>query len=357
MKNCTKQKAAAFIKNIKLIRSFRFFLQTVDARTYYPEKERKSYIRRLYDNLWWSLKYREPNMSYTAYGLDIINSDAASFLDEKHSVRTRSLMNGTRKGKKIKTQNQTVLVEDKFVFYCFLKGLKVSTPECFALVNHGKLMFLNGYSELKMLQNNNKIFAKKCMSGQGKDVRCITSKKELDDILKEWNNDKFILQEAVTQHSALNQFYDQSVNTIRLVTFHDGEKVMPFHAFLRCGTRYSGKVDNVHSGGLAIGIDAEGKLMKYGYLGIHYGTKTTIHPDTGVTFYEKEIPFYEEAVREAVRLHEKMEGICSVGWDIAITENGPIFLEGNAGWGLEMVQICYGGIRKDWLELCRKRGL
>lgn len=44
----------------------------------------------------------------------------------------------------------------------------------------------------------------------------------------------------------------------------------------------------------------------------------------------------------------------SVGWDIAIGDAGPIFIEGNDNWEINGPQICNGGLRKEFNELFYK---
>ena len=101
----------AFIKNIKLVRSARLFFNSINAETYYPEKNCKSYWQKLHDNFLWSVKYREPNIQYCAYGLDIIGSSSNSFLAEKTLCRSRNRMNGKLLDKKNPPRrNQTALV-------------------------------------------------------------------------------------------------------------------------------------------------------------------------------------------------------------------------------------------------------
>lgn len=348
----------AFIKNIKFVRSLRLFFKAVNAGTYYPERPGKPYWQKLYDNFLWSIEYREPNLGYCPYGLDIICSKSKDFLSEKTLYRTRDLMNGKRWNSKNRLRrDQTVLLEDKFIFYAFLKGLNMPMPHCFAVHINGELLFLAKDTYADLFQAGHKFFAKKTVSGQGKDVRCIENEEQFAERQKQWHHDKFILQEAILQHHLLNSINPNSVNTIRLVTLNDGENVKPLRAVLRCGTLRSGKVDNLHAGGVGVGINSHGDLMKYGYYVSGYGTKTNFHPDSGVIFEGIKIPFYEEAVEKALQLHKMLYDICSIGWDIAITEEGPVFIEGNVDWGLDVMQMCHGGIRKEWLELCQKRGI
>lgn len=40
-----------------------------------------------------------------------------------------------------------------------------------------------------------------------------------------------------------------------------------------------------------------------------------------------------------------------MGWDIAITEKGPVFLEAGEDWEIQLTQIFNGGRRKDFYAL------
>ena len=58
-----------------------------------------------------------------------------------------------------------------------------------------------------------------------------------------------------------------------------------------------------------------------------------------------QIPFFKEAVEMAKELHSKLYRIHSVGWDIAITQEGPIFIEGNSRWEVSGTQAAVGGLK------------
>ena len=49
--------------------------------------------------------------------------------------------------------------------------------------------------------------------------------------------------------------------------------------------------------------------------------------------------------------HSYYYGIPSMGWDIAITEKGPVFLEAGEDWEIQLTQIFNGGRRKDFYAL------
>jgi hypothetical protein len=63
------------------------------------------------------------------------------------------------------------------------------------------------------------------------------------------------------------------------------------------------------------------------------------HPDSGVVFEGYKIPYYEEAVALAKRCMDSFYGLKSVGWDVAITTDGPVIIEGNDDWGLAAHQM------------------
>jgi putative polysaccharide biosynthesis protein len=62
-----------------------------------------------------------------------------------------------------------------------------------------------------------------------------------------------------------------------------------------------------------------------------------------------------ETIRDASALaHRHFPGVHSIAWDWAITAEGPLLLEGNAGWGTAMAQQLRGGLLQpgpgDWTD-------
>ena len=110
-------------------------------------------------------------------------------------------------------------------------------------------------------------------------------------------------------------------------------------------------VDNWAKGGLLVSIREDGMLGKHGYYKPGYGTRATSHPDTGVVFESFHVPFFREAVALASRFHALLGGIHSIGWDMAISESGPLFIEGNDNWEISMPQACEGGLKEKFNEL------
>jgi hypothetical protein len=54
------------------------------------------------------------------------------------------------------------------------------------------------------------------------------------------------------------------------------------------------------------------------------------------------IPDWKHLLESGLRAHEEYTSICAIAWDFAITTRGPVLLEGNAGWGVEVPQMING---------------
>lgn len=99
-----------------------------------------------------------------------------------------------------------------------------------------------------------------------------------------------------------------------------------------------------------MGIDQSGKLMKTGYYKPQYDTTVIQHPDTGVVFENVVVPYFEDVKKAIVKLHTFLYRCHSIGWDVAVTKNGPVFIEGNSLWEISMPQAAHGGLKS--IEPC-----
>jgi hypothetical protein len=52
----------------------------------------------------------------------------------------------------------------------------------------------------------------------------------------------------------------------------------------------------------------------------------------------------------SVKFHGHLKQIHSIGWDIAITKDGPCFIEGNDNWEISGVQICSKGLNEEFKD-------
>ncbi len=138
---------------------------------------------------------------------------------------------------------------------------------------------------------------------------------------------KGILEEMVIQHPKMASLCPTSVNTCRIATLLGDKQRGIVYAFLRIG---NGKVmDNVDCGGMAARIDLDtGRLLTVG--ADKQGNTFIKHPITNTSIIGFTIPYWEEAKAMCLKAAEKVPEMRFIAWDVAITESGPTFIEGNS---------------------------
>lgn len=136
-----------------------------------------------------------------------------------------------------------------------------------------------------------------------------------------------ILEELVVQHPVMAGMCPTSVNTIRIATLLGDKQQGIVYAFLRIG---NGKVmDNVDCGGMAARVDLEsGKLLTVA--ADKAGNVYDHHPMTNTPIIGFTIPYWEEAKAMCLEAMKKVPQMRFVAWDVAITADGPVFIEGNS---------------------------
>ena len=159
-----------------------------------------------------------------------------------------------------------------------------------------------------------------------------------------------MLQRAVHQADALNTLNPGAINTLRIVTLKTDDGIHVLSALLRVGTIQTGAVDNWAVGGLAVGLQHDGRLKKYGLYKQGYGSKASVHPDTGIAFESFAIPFIKEAYELAVAAHKFFYNVGAIGWDVAITDNGPVFIEGNDNFEITLMQACDRPLKHELMK-------
>ena len=136
-----------------------------------------------------------------------------------------------------------------------------------------------------------------------------------------------IVEDKVIQHEAISALCPTSVNTIRVATLLGDKKEGIVYAYIRIG---NGKVmDNVDCGGMAAPVDLEtGVIASVG--ANKQGEVYEIHPMTGTRIPGTQIPYWEEAKAMCLEAMHRVPQVRFVAWDVAITPDGPVFIEGNS---------------------------
>jgi len=141
-----------------------------------------------------------------------------------------------------------------------------------------------------------------------------------------------LIEEYVVQHEALRTLSNSGLNTIRIFSqLDENNSVVWLGARLRITV--NSMVDNMAAGNPAAPIDIEtGKVCGPAVYSDITKREETHHPVTNVPIIGFQIPFWQETlemVRKAAVLHPQNR---SIGWDVAISDQGPELIEGNHNW-------------------------
>lgn len=149
-------------------------------------------------------------------------------------------------------------------------------------------------------------------------------------------NRQFLVDDLIFQHPEMNRLCDSSVNTVRIVTVTTDHGVEVAYTIIRIG-RGNGVVDNISAGGMYTLVDENGRLNFPAFCdkdACYY----ECHPVTGTRFQGFQIPYFSEAVELVSKAALRIPELRYVGWDVAITEDGPVLVEGNNFPGYDMAQ-------------------
>lgn len=146
-----------------------------------------------------------------------------------------------------------------------------------------------------------------------------------------------LMEEVAVQSDYMDKIYPHSVNTVRVITILNKNKVNIVAACLRVG-RNGSSVDNFNNGGLAAIIDCKtGRVVTTGF--DKYRNEFIEHPDTGVTFKDIQIPNWEGIKEFLDEVACIVPQVRYVGWDVALdSDNKPFLIEGNGYPGQDVTQ-------------------
>ena len=163
------------------------------------------------------------------------------------------------------------------------------------------------------------------------------SKEDPKEFYQKLCEGRYLAEEFVQSCKELAPFHPSSLNTLRVITFRNGDRFEVFGGGLRVGNNGL-CVDNAHGGGIFCEIDPEsGKIITDGL--DEYSNSYVTHPMTGVPFKGMQIPRWKEVVELCKEASKELPCLRVVGWDVAILEDGTLeLIEGNHSPGMNIVQ-------------------
>lgn len=278
-----------------------------------------------------------------------------------------------------------VVLDNKWLFYLHYRRFGLALPEVYGIYEQGTGFRSTGQSlasteDLRSFLQEVKppaLVAKPLGGIMGKDVLILSELRYADDTITAVTNTGqaltfeqladilgrrptvryymnggyrldlpgYLLQEKIQQHPFIRELAPYTTNTIRVVTFLDHQNdVNILFTILRLGRR-GNMADNWDRGGISVAVDKETGVLGAGVLKPKYGGQwLEVHPDSQVRFAGQVVPYWREIIDLCSRAARVSPRVRSIGWDVALTPQGPMLIEGNPDWDLAMVQVHTDGL-------------
>lgn len=161
---------------------------------------------------------------------------------------------------------------------------------------------------------------------------------DLVDTLSRSSFDTFVVQERVRNHEALRSLSDTDyLQTVRIMTLvHRDGSVELLEALLKVIVG-SNRTDNYRGGAvgnLLAPIELEGGVLGPAVTSQPNGETTAHrrHPATGHRIDGQKLPHWRRASTLARDAAAAFSQVRTVGWDVALTPDGPVLVEANPWW-------------------------
>lgn len=245
------------------------------------------------------------------------------------------------------------ILKNKLLFAMAMEG-HVRVPRVHAVIERGSLVPLrsefpltdvgdvpawcaaHGGLVVKPLDSSE---GRRVMSIEQRDGALLLDKRHADpdEVVKALKDaDGFVVTEMIEQGAFGRTIFPDAVNTMRIVTMIDVDTHEPFvaSAIHRFGTAKSAPTDNVSRGGLRAGVDHETGELTYASAAWTYqdGKGFAVypqHPDTGARIEGAVVPRWAEVNAVLKRLVERFPMLLYVGWDVVVTDDDIVLIEGN----------------------------
>ncbi|RLD27241.1 MAG: hypothetical protein DRI75_10015 [Bacteroidetes bacterium] len=256
------------------------------------------------------------------------------------------------------------LFDNKLFFALFVEKTSLNTPKLVSY-NLGNSFYFNNSIEkisnkIELVSFFENVFTASNLEGLffrppsdygGKGCFKLTKenlRKDIDAKYEIFLKGCFVHTEIIKQHEEINKIHHKSVSTLRIISLITPENHTEIiSAFMRFGVGNS-VVDNSSSGGFFVGINLkESTLKQTGHYLLDYGgSEIHKHPNSGFKFEGFKVPYFKEACEEVIK-GVKVIPDRFIGWDVAITPDGPTIVEANDGPHMFMVDMGHGGLLQN----------
>jgi len=268
-----------------------------------------------------SLKYNVSILEYFQFGFyNSKTSNKKNWAGTGYMYEYQLIMN---------PKDKRSILEDKIQFHkLYKKYIKRFSADLRSIKSDSNIL------ENILQKTNGKIVLKLSTGQVGKEVKIFDAKSfEPMELIKKMESEGYdLIEEYIDQHSKMSELSSSGVNTVRIITqLFSNNQVDILGARLRITV--NSPVDNMAAGNLAAPIDINsGQINGPAVYSDITKDDEIKHPVTGVTIPCFAIPYWNETVQMAKDSALAFPQNKSIGWDIAITDNGPELVEGNHNW-------------------------
>ncbi len=337
----------------------------------YHSGKKKSKLHILTDLIAWQLREHEFNTMYYALGLHLAGSLQKEFIGRKSFLRVKNNVEKMLREKAgCETLVYDVFTKDKFYANSVFKANGIPCTENLALISHSVLIYPDGRMEDldSILEFTFPFFIKNITleAGEGvlfckivqNEILVNGAPKKITDLNKILHNKKWILQKKYFSHKNLEAVNSTALNSTRIFTILNDSEPDFLCAYQGFATG-NATSDSWQHGSVYVGIDLEREtLKKFGLTSVSDKREGLLeeHPDSGIKFKDYKIPFLQEAVELCIRAHRLLYFNFIIGWDVAITDSGPLIIEANEKPGMNVAQALNGGLRSKIVEYAARIG-
>lgn len=161
----------------------------------------------------------------------------------------------------------------------------------------------------------------------------------------------YVLQPVVRNHASLEELSGGSLVCVRVLTYsvHAVPRVAMAAIWMPAGNSH---VSNfTHEDALGAPVDRVTGILGSATLKARCASPPVAdHPATGAQIAGRQLPFWDQVIALVTRAHLAFENVPMIGWDVAITPEGPLLIEGNLDMGVESLQVVHGAPLSDFFD-------
>ena len=197
----------------------------------------------------------------------------------------------------------------------------------------------------KMADGSGQVVYKPNCKGMGKGIRIlkVTTKEEIGEALEGIRSGgNGIVEEYICQDEVLSELYPKAVSVVRFYSVCSPKGSFLFAPVLTVA--HQNEISNGCQDALTSMVDIRTGEVLTQAVDQNEMVEYKTHPVTGKAFQGVMLPFCKETIGMMRRVVTLASKISNIGWDVAITRDGPILVEANTIPGFTTAQ--YSGFGK-----------